>query len=262
MTAVVVTGAGRGIGAAIAARLASRHRVVAVDVAFAVPPEDGVSQLVRDVTADDAFDDVRDWLLAGEQLAGWVNNAALALPGALHEADRTDVDRTWAVNVGSYFWGSSAAVRLFLEQSSPGSIVNISSIQATHAFPGWAAYVSAKGAVDALTRYIAVEYGGAGIRCNAVAPGNVRTPLAAAVVDSANQPSGMQRVMDEMAPLLRMAEPTEIANAVAFLLSGEASYTNGHVMVIDGGATARCLPLASVGNPHGDLGAGMGDALR
>src|SRR5207237_1300386 len=92
----------------------------------------------------------------GRSLAGWVNNAAVAIRGTLHDLDRAGVDEVLRVNLLGVLLGASVAVQTFLRQGPGGSIVNISSIQGQVAFPGWAAYIAAKGGVDALTRYIAV----------------------------------------------------------------------------------------------------------
>jgi NAD(P)-dependent dehydrogenase (short-subunit alcohol dehydrogenase family) len=176
-------------------------------------------------------------------LAGWVNNAAVAIPGTLHRLVASDVDRVLRVNLVGVLYGAAVAVQAFRDQRSGGAIVNISSIQGQTAFPGWAAYIAAKGGVDALTRYIAVEYGPIGIRANAVAPGNVRTPMVQSVIDDAPDPSGMEKIMSEMHPLGRIGEPPEIAALAAFLISDEARFITGQVIAIDGGATARCYPM-------------------
>ena len=109
-------------------------------------------------------------------LGGWVNNAAVVAQGTLHDADPDLVSRLFKVNVEGYFWGCAEAVTTFMAQRTSGAIVNISSLQARSAFPGWAAYDTSKAAVYGLTRYVAVEYGAAGIRANAVEPGAILTP--------------------------------------------------------------------------------------
>ena len=142
------------------------------------------------------------------------------------------------------YWGASTAVRGFLAAKSPGSIVNISSIHATAAFPGWAAYDMAKGGVDALTRYIAVEYGPVGIRANAIAPGAIRTELMQQVLDDADDSEALEQDFALLHPLDRLGEATEIAEVAVFLLSDSASFVSGQSIAVDGGATARCYRFA------------------
>ena len=153
-----------------------------------------------------------------------------------------EVDETIRVNLMAAFWGCSEAVRAFLDQRTPGAIVNISSIHARAAFNGFAAYDVAKGGVNALTRYVAVEYGPAGIRCNAIEPGAFRTPMNQSVIDRAPDPAKAEWEMSALHPLGRMGEPREIGAVAAFLLSDEASFLSGECIAVDGAASARCYP--------------------
>ena len=187
-------------------------------------------------------------------LHGWVNNAGIESSGALHEVDATKLDGLLAVDLMAFVWGSQVAVRSFIDQRSTGSIVNISSLHGRVGYANWAGYDIAKGGVDALTRYTAVEYGPVGIRANAVAPGSVRTEMHGRYIASTPRPEETERGMASVVPLKRIAEPSEIASVVTFLLSDAASYVTGQSLPVDGGFSAA----GGVFAPHPDLVAQYG----
>lgn len=245
---VVITGCGTGLGRAILERLAADGwRVVGIEWdAERAADARGVAG-VADVLHGDAADravlaraSARATAVA--PLAGWVNNAAIARMGTLHDPVPDEVDETIRVNLMGAYWGCSEAVRTFLVQGTPGAIVNISSIHARAAFNGFAAYDVAKGGVNALTRYVAVEYGPAAIRCNAIEPGAIRTPMNQSVIDRSPDPAKAAWEMAALHPLGRMGEPREIGAVAAFLLSEEASFLSGECIAVDGAASARCFP--------------------
>jgi NAD(P)-dependent dehydrogenase (short-subunit alcohol dehydrogenase family) len=245
---VVVTGCGTGLGRAIFERLiADGWAVVGLERSEERAAEARAVGGAGDVIVGDAGE--RDDLARAREratqlapLGGWVNNAAVALSGNLHAPVASEVEQVLRVNLMGYFWGCSEAVQAFVGQRTGGAIVNISSIHARTAFNGWAAYDMTKGGVNALTRYISVEYGPVGIRANAIEPGAIRTPLMQGVIDASSDPVRAEHDMAALHPLGRVGEPREIASVAAFLLSPDASFLSGECIAVDGAATARCYP--------------------
>ena len=135
-------------------------------------------------------------------------------------------------------FGAREALQSFLAHGVAGSIVNISSVHASGGFPGYGPYDATKGGIEAFTRYVCVEYGHLGIRCNAVAPGAVNTQImASAQVDGLAQPSFSSEAT-ALAPMRRVSEPGEIAETVVFLLDSASVSINGHCLAVDNGMSA------------------------
>ncbi|MEW2516950.1 SDR family oxidoreductase [Actinacidiphila alni] len=242
----VVTGGGRGIGAAVALRLAAaghdvgigyeRARDAAEEVAVRVREAGVRCVTVRADTSDEAavdalFDTVKEQL---GPVTGLVNNAGITGPlGRFTETPVAVMRRVVDVNVmGAILCARRAALEMSTRYGGAGgAIVNISSGGATLGSPGeYVHYAASKAAVDSLTVGLSKELAPDGVRVNSVQPGMVVTEIHAAMGD----PERPWRNPDRI-PMRRPGEPEEIANAVAWLLSPEASYTTGAVLRVTGG---------------------------
>ena len=241
MAVAVVTGGGSGIGWATCQRLRSDGFTVGVfdldgDRAAAAAG-DGVG-LAVDVAAPEqverAFGQVEETLGPVEVL---VNNAGITGSAAatrLHETPLDDWDRVLAVNVRGLYLCSREALGFMVPRRS-GHIITVASVAALDPFPGRAAYSVSKGAALLLAKSIARDYAADGIRSNAVCPGMTETPMTAWRLD---QPE-LRRAIESVVPMGRVAQPEEIADAIAMLASDRLSYMTGHGLVVDGGWTVR-----------------------
>lgn len=234
MGTAVVTGAGRGLGRAIAERLAADgYQVVAVDL-DADAAESTATAVRGTARRCDVADRAAVRALAAEvgPAEVLVNNAGIWTYGPLVDAADEDVDRVMAVNLG----GTLDCCRAFapaMAAAGRGAIVNLSSVAAAMSATVVEVYPVTKSAIEALTRQLAQELGPRGVRVNAIGPGSMLTEGTAAAYEGERM---AQRAA--LVPLRRVGTPQDIANAVGFLVSEQASYISGQILYVDGGASA------------------------
>jgi len=237
--AVVVTGASRGLGRALALAFAAegahvvagwhRREADAAETARLLGPNGEIARF--DVTRPDEVDAAFSRLHAARgRIDVLVNSAGVSKDGAFALMSASDLREVLEVNLEGAFHCTRAAVP-FMLRANGGAVVNVASVAGLRASPGQANYAASKGGLLALTRTVAAELAPKGIRVNAVVPG---------LVDA-----GMAQHLDrrvaarwrDATPLGRLARPDEIARAVLFLASDDASYVVGHALVVDGGLT-------------------------
>jgi len=244
----IVTGAGSGIGRASVIRFAEEGaRVTAVDIAREQVEETarivGDPSIVVAVTAD-VSDPAAVKAYTDGTVARWgglhvaFNNAGVNIPGIFHEVPDEVVDRTIDVNLKGCIYGSRYAIPHMLAGGG-GSIINTSSVNGVVAEPFLTIYAASKGGIVMLSRGIALDYARQGIRCNALCPGWVDTPINYAHAEMLGGLAEVYATIDSFQPVGRPGEPREIANVALFLASDEASFVTGAVILADGGMTAK-----------------------
>ena len=249
---VLVTGGSSGIGQAIAVRFAEHGANVAIN--YLTTPEEGAEteQQVHACVAKVQREGVRDVLvqgdvsneedvvrMVGEAVAGLgdldvlVNNAGIQISRPSDELSSADFDKVLAVNLRGSFLCAREAIRHFLAEDKPGSIVNVSSVHQLIPKPDYLGYSTSKGGMQNLTRTLALEYAARGIRVNGIGPGATITPINRAWVDD---PVKRQQV-EEHIPMRRAGTADEMAGVSCFLASDDAAYITGQTIFIDGGLT-------------------------
>ena len=264
---VLVTGGGSGIGRSAALAFAAkgakvvignRNRAAGLAVVAEIEAAGGTALFqVTDVADEAAVKGLVDFAVESYQrLDAAFNNAGFADPvGPLHLANSDQVEKLFRVNVMGVFYSMKHEIAAMLKNPANGAgggvIVNCSSVFGLGGFKSMAPYSASKHAVSGLTRAAALDYAQQGIRINAVAPGPIETPA----LGPAPEPFAAY------VPMGRLGQPQEIADVVVWLCSSEASYVTGHVMPVDGGATASCDPGDSVGRAFADAAAANQEKL-
>ena len=257
MATALVTGAAGGLGAAIASRLGRDGRRVGLldrvdtglsELAATLP---NAVPLVADITDEKAVDAVLDDL--GEPPAFVVNNAGIVRFGPLLDLPADDFRSVVDVNLFGTFIVARAAARRMIANGIAGSIVNITSMNGIAPGPNGGSYGAAKAGVALLTQQMAIEWGPAGIRVNAVAPGMIFAGMSEQLFVDPE----VKRARESKVPLGRLGSAEDVAAVVAFLATNEAGYVTGQNILVDGGVTMSII--ASLPRPKSVDGVGTSE---
>lgn len=242
----VVTGAGSGIGRAIAHRFAEvGATVIAADLdpqaaeATALLAPDHIVPHQVDVRDETSVRALMDSVLARfGRIDILVNNAGIGTTKDVVETELEEWEQVFAVNVRGVFLCCKYALPSMMARRS-GVIINIGSVAGLIGIPKRAAYCASKGAVVTLTKQIAIAYVKDGIRCNCICPGTVDTPWVERLVARQPDPLAARRALEARQPMGRLVRPEEVAAAALYLASDEAAAVTGSILVVDGGWLAQ-----------------------
>lgn len=242
---VVISGAAGGVGrAAVAQFIEKGARVCATDITPSVVDlEHGASGQIISVLADVTKSaDVEVIFATAEEKLGpvdvLVSNAGFIISKSAHNTSEDEWDSVMNANAKSFFLMSRRALPSMLQRGA-GSIVATGSISSVVGLPEQAAYCAAKGALLQLVRQMAVDYASRGIRVNAVGAGSINTPFLTRYLEALDDPAAGEAAIKSAHPLGRWAEPNEIADAILYLSSHQASFVTGQILMADGGYSAR-----------------------
>jgi glucose 1-dehydrogenase len=225
---VLITGGTSGIGQAIAVRFAEFGANVAIN--YLSRPEDAAETEGQVQACVAMFEDTVDKLGGLDVL---VNNAGIQISRPSHELSAADFDKVLGVNLRGAFLCAREAIKRFLAAGTPGVIINVSSVHQVIPKPSYLGYSVSKGGMQNMTRTLALEYAGQGIRVNAIGPGATITPINRAWVDD---PVKAEMVTAHI-PIPRPGTADEMAGVTCFLASDDGAYITGQTIFVDGGLT-------------------------
>jgi NAD(P)-dependent dehydrogenase (short-subunit alcohol dehydrogenase family) len=245
----IVTGAGSGIGRAIALRFAEEGARVVIsdldgDAAASVASETGGANVEIVVRRTDVTDSSEVEALVETAVEEWdgldvmVNNAGIGVAGTTTDTSEENYERVMDVCLRGTFLGMKYAIPA-IRDSGGGSVINLSSVAALVGIADRAVYSAAKGAILAITRAAAIDHVEEGVRINCIAPGTVDTPWVGRITAGYEDPEEARRNMQARQPHGRFVAPEEIAAMAAYLASDESASVIGACMIVDGGITAR-----------------------
>ena len=230
----LVTGASSGIGAAIAEKLSNQGARVFAAQRSSSDYEDILSDLSDPKAPEEIISVIKK--VTG-RLDILINNAGIMTEGNVEETTLKNWNQHLAINLTAPFLLIRAAMPLLRE--SRGSIVNVGSVEGLGNNPRHPAYGASKSGLHGLTRAVAVDHGEDGVRCNAVAPGWIETPLNENFVKGMDDPIGFREKLSNIHPIGRSGQPSEVAELICWLVSDAASFVTGQVWTIDGGRMTK-----------------------